>query len=62
MLNVEKQKSNHPNNKSLQSNNSCNLTTPHITETGTNTIVEFNHSLKLSIPEKSSHILSASFI
>ncbi|XP_016660140.1 uncharacterized protein LOC107883830 isoform X1 [Acyrthosiphon pisum] len=61
MLNVEKQKLNHPNNKTLQSNIS-NLTTPHITETGTNKIVEFNHSLKLSIPEKSSNILSASLL
>jgi len=53
MLNVEKQKSKHSINKNIQSNN-FNLTTPHITETGMNAIVEFNHSLKSSTHEKNS--------
>lgn len=59
MLNMEKQK--HPINKYLQSNNS-NLTSPNITKSGTNTIVEFNHSLKLPVPEKDSNSLSASLL
>jgi len=76
MLNVEKQKFK-PNNTNLQSIN-YNQTTPrttprttphitphtapHITETGMNTTIKFNNSLKLSNADKSSSSISASLL